>query len=491
MAQPEQIVLERKKKIKKNLGIGSIAIAAIFLFLPDMAIYDLLPDVIGYIILLLGISQLRDLNDYFGDAYERFYKVAWLAAVRYLSFFLVLGMVTPQEQPDTMLLLTFVFGVFDFIWVLPAWKDLFDGFSYLAARCDGAAFELKTRPPKTVRRTNRKKGLEKGMTIEQKPINRTEYLRRTTLFFVGFKAVLTALPEFAALTADVEVSTVFRLYDYIGLFRAIAMLAMLVFGVIWLVRVIGFVRAVKRDRPLIEFYREKYRTEVLTKGHLFTHRHLRSALLVASIAMVFRMDFRLDSLHVFPDALLAALLIVAVLLLGKHVGARGRFFVSAGVFAVVSAGVNLFEYYFSYNYSITSIQTDEAAYQMHVYLQIAKTAEQVLFVLMMVFFFALLRHVIRTYTGFSVTPVETRDPGEKIRTIHKELEKGMIPAFVLMLLSAVSKILMVVLLLYRRTGLELDWLPLADTLIAGVFAIFMIRSIRAIYAQVEYRFMLL
>ena len=83
MNEPRAIVLERKKKIKRYLGIGSLTAAAIFLFLPDMATFDVLPDFIGYILLLSGISQLRDLNDYFGDAYDRFYKIAWISALQF------------------------------------------------------------------------------------------------------------------------------------------------------------------------------------------------------------------------------------------------------------------------------------------------------------------------------------------------------------------------------------------------------------------------
>lgn len=522
MNEPQAIVLERKKRIKKYLGIGLLTAAAVFLFLPDMAIFDILPDFIGYILLLAGISQLRDLNDYFGDAYDRFYKIAWISAVRYLAFFVVLGLVTAKERPDTILLLAFVFGVFDFFIVIPAWKCLFDGFSYLSARCDGTSFEKF--PPRPVKRVGRTRVLRvllkafrlfwrklptvttdteigevfRGLaeqcgneTFEKPRQNRIERLSRTTILFIGFKAVLTALPEFSALTKDVEISSVFRPYDYIGIYRFFAMLAVLLFGCIWLARVVEFVRAAKKDERMISFYREKYRTDVLTKPHIFTHRHLKSALLVACIAMVLRVDIRLDDVHVIPDALLAGILCAAVLILGRHVGRRWDFFLSAGVFAAVSMGVNIFEYYFFSHYSITSIETNEMAYSLHVGFQIMKAVEEGLFVLMMLLFFRMLRHVILSYTGFAVTPEETRDPSEKIKTIHRELERGLYPALVFTVLSAVSKLLMVMLLLLRREGFALEWLPVLDTVLAVLFSFFTIRSVRAIYGQVEYRFMLL
>ncbi len=491
MSELKPIVLKKKMKLKKHLGIGALIAAAVFFFLPDMALFDLLPDFIGYALVLSGLSYLRDLNAYFEDAYDRFFKLFWIALVRYFSFFFVLALVTSAEQPDTFLLLTFVFGVFDLFFALPAWQCVYEGFSYLSARCDGTSFELRHRKPRKVLFPNRRKGIQRGEVIERRPVNRIEEARRTTVFFVMFKAIFTVLPEFAALSKDTETSTVFRLYDYIGILRFFAMLLVFIVGCIFLFRTISFIRAVKADEVLLPFYREKYRTEVLTKEHLFTHRHLTTALFIACVAMIFRVDFRLDTIHVIPDALLAAVLCIALLVLGQHVGRRWQLFLVSGIFALMSIGVNLFEYEFFYRFSATSIQTNEEAYQLYVVFQILKAIEQALFILLMLIFFRMLLYVIKSYTGFVVTPEETRNPSEKIRLIHKSLKRNMIPAVLFTVLSAVSKFLLVALLLPRRPGLSLDWLPLLDVVLAGLFAFFTIRAVRLIYGQVEYRFMLL
>ena len=487
----DPIVLKRKKKIKKHLGFTALAVFPLFFFLPDLAIFDFLPDFIGYIILLCGLSQLRDLNDYLGNAYDRFYKIAWISAARFLSFFVTLGLVTPQERPDTMLLIAFVFGIFDFIFLIPAWRDLFEGISYLVTRCDGVTFDVVLRKPKTVRRNNPKKGLRRGDKIERKPYHRIEGIRKLTIFFVGMKTVLNVLPEFAALTADTEISTVFRLYDYIAFLRGGAMIAVVAVGIVWFVRMVRFARAVKKDLVFIEFYREKYRTDVLTKEHIFVHRHLQNALFLASIAVVFRVDIRMDHMHMIPDALMAILLLISAALLGMHVAGRRKFTVAAIVYAVCSFAVGLFEYYFYYNYSVTSIQTSEESRRVFSMLCGAKLAEQVLFVGMFVLFLVLLRSVVRSHTGFAVTEQETRTPSEKIRSIHKDLEKQLKISLVFAAVTAVSKALLIFLALETRPECTLEWLPAVDILVSAVFAFFTIRTVRAIYSQVEYRFMLL
>lgn len=488
---PEEIRLERKVKIKKYLGIGSIAAAAVFLFFPELAIFDFLPDFVGYIILLCGISQLRDLNDYFGSAYDRFYKIAWITGAKFLSFFIVLGLVTPRERPDTMLLIAFIFAVFECVFVTSAWKELFEGFSYLTARYGSTSFESIERKPRLVLIPNRKKGHRFGMRIPQKPLNRIESMKKLTLFFIVFKSALNVLPEFSALTADTELESSFRLYDYIGTMRVLAMAAVAVAGILWLRKMFSFTSAVRADGGFIAHFRERYRTDVLVKDHLFVHRHLQTALFLISLAVLLRFDLRFDQMNILPDTLMMAMLLIACVVLGNHIGNRRSFVYTACGYGVFSFLVSLYDYRFHYLHSVTSIQTREEAYRMYTVLCGLKIAEQALFVLTIALFLRLLRNVIHSYTGFSVSDAETRDPNGKIRTLHKRLTGKLKPIFGLAVLSAVVRALTVLLLLEGRPGLEMDWLPLADFLATLLFAVFSIRTVREIYSQVEYRFMLL
>jgi len=490
-SRPEEIVLERKTKIKKSLGIGAISASAVFLFLPEMAIFDFMPDFIGYILLLFGMSQLRDLNDYFGDAYDRFYKIAWITAAKFFSFFLVLGLVTPKERPNTMLLIAFVFAVFEFVYVIPAWKDLFEGFSYLTARYGTTKFEIVDRGPRRVLIPNRKKGYRIGDKIPRKPLNRIEHIRNMTVFFLGFKAVMNVLPEFTALSAETELESAFRLYNYIGTIRLLSMLLIGIIGAIWLSKIFSFISAVRFDRAFIEHYREKYRTDVLTKDHLFIQRHLQTALFLISLAALLRFDLRFDYFNLLPDTLMMGMLLIACAVLGKHIGNKRIFVYAAGIYGIVSLFVNFYEYHFRFSHSATSIETNDEAYRMYVTLCGLKVAEQILFVLAIFLFLLLLRNVIRSYTGFAVSEKNTRDPNEKIRVLHRSLENKLKPIMILAICSAVARTLPVFLILEGRPGLELDWIPLVDFIAALLFAVFTIRTVREIYSQVEYRFMLM
>ena len=488
---PEEITLERKVKIKKYLGIGSIAAAAVFLFFPEWAIFDFLPDFIGYIILLCGISQLRDLNDYFSSAYDRFYKIAWITGAKFLSFFLVLGLVTPRERPYTMLLVAFIFAVFECVYVTTAWKELFEGFSYLTARYGSTSFESVERKPRLILIPSRKKGHRFGQRIPQKPLNRIERIKKLTVIFIVFKSVMNVLPEFSALSADAELESSFRLYDYIGTMRMLSIVIVTVAGILWLRRMFSFTSAVTSDRGFIEHFREKYRTDVLVKEHLFVHRHLQTALFLISVAVLLRFDLSFDQMNILPDTLMMVMLLISCAVLGKHIGNKQSFVYAACIYGAFSFFVNLYDYRFHYLHSVTSIQTKVEAYRMYTTLCGLKVAEQALFLVTIGLFLLLLRNVIRSYTGFSVSEAETLDPDGKIRILHKRLTGKLKPIFGAAVLSAVVRTLTVVLLLEGRPGLEMDWLPFADFLAALLFAVLMIRTVREIYSQVEYRFMLL
>ena len=96
---------------RKRMGFLLIALSPLFLFNPDIAVFDLLPDVIGYMMLSMGLSSLSYLNHHFEESAKRFHRMVAISAAR-LAFVVVLfGLVNSTDRPTTMLLGNFVFGV--------------------------------------------------------------------------------------------------------------------------------------------------------------------------------------------------------------------------------------------------------------------------------------------------------------------------------------------------------------------------------------------
>ena len=98
----------------------------IFLFNPHINIIDVLPEVIGYILILHGLSKISDLERNLLSAKDKFFKLAWLSAAK-----LACLLITPIFDETLYLIFTFCFGLLEVMWMIPAFVDMFHGISFL------------------------------------------------------------------------------------------------------------------------------------------------------------------------------------------------------------------------------------------------------------------------------------------------------------------------------------------------------------------------
>ena len=315
---------------RNNLGLGLAVAAFIFLFNPTASIMDPLPDFIGYWLLCVGITQLSDMNYHFEESLKYFKRMLTASLIQFFSFFVILGLVTSKERPTTFLLLSFIFAAVEVIFLLHAYREFFEGFIYLGSRMEASA--VFAVPDSAVRRYEERCAREERRSKEKnrlhrvkikKPDNITVTTARFTTIFVAVRAALTVLPEFSALTLSAydEASRFNFLYDYIGMFRTLSIFIVLPLGIVWLIKIIRYVRSVLRDRSFMEALTEKYVTEVEPKTYIFIQRAVKLAFIFMSVGLVFCADIYMESntINIMPDALCAVLVLVALLLLRKLV----------------------------------------------------------------------------------------------------------------------------------------------------------------------------
>ena len=116
---------------KNNISYGMFALAFVFLFNPCISIIDPLPDLIGYFFLSLALSKIAMINEILYDARRAFERLVIIDAGKIISVFWVFGINTVSERNISLLLWSFVFGVVEIIFVVPAYLKLFEGFSML------------------------------------------------------------------------------------------------------------------------------------------------------------------------------------------------------------------------------------------------------------------------------------------------------------------------------------------------------------------------
>ncbi len=283
-----------KKNSKKDaVGIGYIIAGIVFLFNPVIGIYDVLPDFIGYLLAYRGFFMLSFCTDKLKDVRGYLWKLTIIAAARVLSFLFL-----PGKDPSFTLLLVFVFGVFELIYGIPFIVRMFDGFYDLGRRF-GA----------------------QSVYGPKKTTEAAEGLKTYTVIFFIIKAVASLLPELTALDVNYELSSTSKyglsLSYFKPHFHTVCALITLVFGIIWIVRMLKYLRGMLKDRTLSEGVRTYYETEVVSDAGLIAAIRMKNVLLMFLLSSVALFPLQFDNLYVLPSAIFALILTLAFRILAS------------------------------------------------------------------------------------------------------------------------------------------------------------------------------
>ncbi len=404
------------KRKGNNMGFAMLALASVFLFNPDVAIFDIFPDFIAYILIFFAITRMSYICPKIEDIRPKFMWAAAVSAAKFFSMFLTFSISSPNEQPMILLLAAFVFAVIELILLVPAWNGLFDGLGYLGERT-GAMVTHKS-----------KRG---RVTI-------TGFAKTVTVVFLFVRAACAVVPEFASLSLGGYDETKFDWYEFIGLFRDAGILIGLAAGIFWLIVIERYWRRLSRDAEFIPALQKKYNNEISPDDIRFTKRRINMAFTMLAAAFLLEIDIIIENNNVIPDALAAvAFLLFFVTLSGIYskwkIGAAvsGAYVIAAGVSDWLQFNFN--EHYF--NASVWTSSDARGAFWVRYSFTIISSA---LYVAVVVLVMAALRQVIHDHAGFIAenSPAEFREA--KLIEIRKYLEKWVKAVGVVSLICAVG-----------------------------------------------------
>lgn len=483
----------KKSRREGAFGLGCIVAGAVFLFDPFVGVFDLLPDIIGYLLILRGLRRLAVLEGHFDEAIRLFRRLVLLAAIRILAIPFIFGLTSSSEQPVEQLLAVFTLAILDCIVLFPAWREIALGLTQLAFLHDGQAV----------------------LQSDAHGTSRTDRLLRHTLVFMTLREVLAVLPEMTVLfsnqSGEIKWSRWSFLYNYVGALRLFSAAVMLVCGIVWLVHLVRYARAVRRDKPFMDSLRQALDGYLATHPDLVRCRAVYRGLFLLGAAAVLTVDFFVDGVNVLPDTVAGICILCAVLSLRKCVrvryapvlGAAGAFLVvgtaatvkqSVVLHGFVSGGLLDSDSYTPTRYSVLLENANRMLkdadvradfYRMCALLLLA----QLCFILLLLAVMRVLFRVIDRYTGSPIGRENDPRLAGADQEIHSRLRRGVRVATVIGCVVAVFPVLYMVTLPWAM-GTVMEAFGSLNTVLDVVFAVAYIKAAGDIRRQVDSRYLL-
>ena len=455
----------KAKEQKLNIIPVWILAAFLFLFNPNVNIVDVLPDFVGYAILLAALSRLSSLNGEIALSHRGFLYAAIADLAKFVCIFLVFSSQNPVEQNTLLLLCSFAFAVIELVILIPAYSRLFGGLIGLGYKYSNTSVL--------------------GYKTARQRKNFTEKIRSFTLFFLVFKVLAYTLPEFAVLSTHTydDTSRVLYIYDFIGLLRSFAIVASLVVGVVWLFKIRGYFVRVRKDSAFSEALADDYKVNVLPRTSLFVRREVKLMSLFFVVAALLCIDFRIEGFNLIFDTLAAVFLLLSAFAIKKHIGGVRKSMIAFAVYAVASILAIIFEFRFFGEHYYSAIWRDDAAFSSYCVMLVFSVIDALGFLAAAWGMSSMLLRIVNDHTGFAV-PSANLNVEDKIKRVHGELKKKIYLFLGVAVLAGAADIFYD----FGAHAFEFAGFVNAVCSVAFVFAVFYVTN--AVDEEVEAKYML-
>ena len=277
---------------KRSIGYKRLLVGFIFLLSPDISIIDILPDFIGYLLIISGLSVLADIDDRANDAKNLAKRLLLLAFVKFaLQFYL------PSLEKTNLLLVTFSLAIIDVILIFPFVKELFHSIDYTATR--------------------------QGIQISSK--KNTE-IKLLVGFFLILKDVLMVAPSVVSLFDPSETgdfgNDVWHI-DFTALFNVLTVLAFFLSIVVFVfmtVKTIIYFASLAKNGDLMSRLWSNYENTVLSVPEKVISKNIKASSVLITVAPLFFIDFYIDFTEVLPSAIGFILIFAYAVFIGKKMG---------------------------------------------------------------------------------------------------------------------------------------------------------------------------
>lgn len=459
---------------KNNISYGMFALAFVFLFNPCISIIDPLPDLIGYFFLSLALSKIAMINEVLYDARRAFERLVIIDAGKIISVFWVFGINTVSERNISLLLWSFVFGVVEVIFVVPAYLKLFEGFSMLGNFHSNTSIHGK--------KGNKKRSY-------------TDFVKGFSLFFVVFKAVFTCLPEITVLGHSNynESSHFLNLYRYIGVIRGFCIIPVLIIGFIWLISMVKYFIRISKDVTFVDSINNEYQKKKTTKTGAFVIKDVKIATVFMVIASVFCIDFNLDGINILPDLVVVISLGLALFYFSKTAKLKKKFTViTFSLFAIATIFEDYIRYYFADNYYYNAINKNGEAFSVYLATVIAVAVEGIILILVYISMAKALQKVVSEHTGYVLgKEIDSDAERKQILAVQKRLNRNFsILADFALICALADTFASLYGAFYAFLNKNFGWMTLISTVCRLLFVGMTVKAVSELKESVQTKYML-
>ncbi|MBQ7337305.1 MAG: hypothetical protein IJW40_02505 [Clostridia bacterium] len=458
-----------------------LILCALLLFIPNLHVIDLLPDAIACLVLLYIIAPYAVIDSHIAEAQRYLEHMLLIGAAQIVSVFFIYGFLSasPQEQPMAILLCCFVFAFFRIKTIFPLTRALGDGLMYLDTRNDGTMF-CREYSRMLLFRTAKGK---RRMRVYSYSV--TDKMMNATRTFVVATSILNTVPELAALSYVPGDDTVFNLYDFIALLRGFFMLISLIFGILFLCRVVRFARDIGKDREYYLRLNDLYIRDEELHPERQTQKYLRRTFMLITLFSVFTMDFYMDRVNVLPDFIAALLLFAAFMLLRRYITHAMRYALVTAGYGVVSIVNFILTTAFYDRYRPESVERSERIRVAYIPVQILSVVEAIMLLIALGALLKALYEVIDHYTGYEIEGTANYSREQKLKEEHDALKRSLMPVAAL----GVATVLSGPLYTFLRPTVEFAWF--FSVIFPAIFAVVLTNRLFHIRDSVDSRFMLM
>lgn len=417
------------------MGIGMIAAGMIFLFNPCVNIVDVLPDFIGYALIIFGLTKTAFLDERLKDARRGMSKMFLISVIKTALITLL-----PRVDSTMVLVFAFSFFVIESIFAIPTFLNLYHGFVELGEIYGGASvFYIRRRRLST--KAIKAQDIDHDSPAAYITHNGVGGLMGLTNVFIILRGVMSFLPEMTALQSPTSVRYE-ALSDFNWIFRSASVIFLLPLAIVWVRTVIKYFTGIKRDSVFMCAITEKYDREVLPRPGMLCACHMKSVYGLLIAVVVASGNIYIDYVNVLPAFVSALGFATVMVMIWKQLHGRGErgAAISALILSAIRTAIGvclyIFQSAYASEYKPEHFLYVSGAHDKYLPMIILTAIEGTLGIAVVVITAALLRRMYLRHINFSG---EAATSAEKAAAIAEEaVAKSRLPFALCLTMTAIS-----------------------------------------------------